>query len=243
MACPALVAIGRHDGEFGEIGQRSGERRETLSLVAVIIAKQYLHAVLSQQLYSGTAAGHANRVMTKKISKNINSEDVALFRDAVAGARPVTHRKADLRPRPPAARAAFRRRDEALVLRESLSMNPEAFDLETGEELTFRRSGVPATVFTRLRRGRFAIKAEIDLHGMTSAQARTELRSFLAESVTARLQCVRVIHGKGLRSGPRGPVLKASVNRWLRQWDDVIAFVSAPARDGGTGAVYVLLQR
>ena len=64
-----------------------------------------------------------------------------------------------------------------------------------------------------------------------------------AESVNARIQCVRVVHGKGLRSGPRGPVLKASVNRWLRQWDDVLAFVSAPARDGGTGAVYVLLRR
>ena len=181
--------------------------------------------------------------MTKKPPKNINSEDVALVREAVAGARPVTHRKADLRGRPPAARAQFHRRDEQQVLQESLQISAEALDLETGEELIFRRSGVPANVFTQLRRGKFAIKAEIDLHGMTSAQARSELRLFLAESVDARVQCVRVIHGKGLRSGPRGPVLKASVNRWLRQWDDVMAFVSAPARDGGTGAVYVLLRR
>ncbi len=181
--------------------------------------------------------------MTRKPNKSINSEDVALFRDAVAGARPVVHHKADLRPRPPAARARFRRQDEAAVLRESLDSTAESLELETGEELSFRRSGIPAQVFTQLRRGRFAIKSEIDLHGMTSAEARVELRTFLAESVDARLQCVRVIHGKGLRSGPRGPVLKASVNRWLRQWDDVIAFVSAPARDGGTGAVYVLLRR
>jgi DNA-nicking Smr family endonuclease len=137
----------------------------------------------------------------------------------------------------------LRRRDEAEVLRESLEVGPEAMELETGEELVYRRPGVSPRVFTQLRRGRLPIKAEIDLHGMTGEQARQELRAFLAECVGQRLQCVRVIHGKGLRSGPRGPVIKASVNRWLRQWDDVLAFVSAPARDGGTGAVYVLLRR
>ncbi len=181
--------------------------------------------------------------MAGKPPKNINSEDAALFREAVAGTRPVTTRRADLRQPPPPARAAFRRRDEAQALEDSLRLSPEALDLETGEELMFRRSGISATVFRQLRRGRFAIKAELDLHGMTSQQARDELRGFLAESVNAGLQCVRVVHGKGLRSGARGPVLKVSVNRWLRQWDDVLAFVSAPARDGGTGAVYVLLRR
>lgn len=78
---------------------------------------------------------------------------------------------------------------------------------------------------------------------MTSAQARVELRAFLAESVAGGIRCVRVVHGKGIRSGQRGPVLKASVNGWLRRWDDVLAFVSAPPRDGGTGAVYVLLRQ
>ncbi len=149
----------------------------------------------------------------------------------------------NLRPSPPPARATFRRRDEGQVLRESLSISPESMELETGDELSYRRPGVSAAVFRNLRRGQLAIKAEIDLHGMTSDQARQELRTFLAESVNTRIQCVRVVHGKGLRSGPRGPVLKISVNRWLRQWDDVLAFVSAPARDGGTGAVYVLLRR
>jgi DNA-nicking Smr family endonuclease len=181
--------------------------------------------------------------MGRKPPKNINSEDSALFREAVTGARPVKTRRVDLRKSPPAARARFRRRDEQEVLRESLRLSPEAMELESGDELTYRRPGVPASVFTQLRRGRFAIKAEIDLHGMTSDQARLELRAFLADCVNGRVQCVRIIHGKGLRSGPRGPVLKTSVNRWLRQWDDVLAFVSAPARDGGTGAVYVLLRR
>jgi DNA-nicking Smr family endonuclease len=181
--------------------------------------------------------------MSGKPTKNSNSEDSALFREAAAGARPVANRRVTL-PKPlPPARARFRRRDEADVLRESLAVGPEAMELETGEELVYRRPGVSPRLFTQLRRGRLPVKDEIDLHGMTGEQAREALRAFLADSVDRRLQCVRVIHGKGLRSGPRGPVIKASVNRWLRQWEDVLAFVSAPARDGGTGAVYVLLRR
>jgi DNA-nicking Smr family endonuclease len=181
--------------------------------------------------------------MSRKPPKNINSEDSALFRAAAAGARPVTTRRVSLRKPPPAPSARFRRRDELEVLQESLRLGPEALELESGEELTFRRPQISEAVFRKLRRGRFAIKAELDLHGMTGDEAREALREFLAESIDAGIPCVRIVHGKGLRSGPRGPVLKASVNRWLRQWDEVLAFVSAPARDGGTGAVYVLLRR
>ncbi len=181
--------------------------------------------------------------MHRKPPKNINSEDAALFREAATGARPVATRRVHLRQAPPAARARFRRRDEEQALRDSLALDPAALELETGEELTFRRPGVSAAVFRRLRQGGYAIKAELDLHGLTSNQAREELRAFLAECVAARISCVRIVHGKGLGSGQRGPVLKASVNRWLRHWDGVLAFVSAPARDGGTGAVYVLLRR
>ena len=180
--------------------------------------------------------------MSKKPPKNINSQDAALFREAVGGVRPVTTRRVSLRRPPPPPHAAFRRRDEAQVLDESLRLDPAELALETGEELSFRRPEVSIRTFTRLRRGRLVIKSEIDLHGMTAQQARRQLREFLAESVAERLQCVRVVHGKGLRSGARGPVLKQSVNQWLRQWDVVLAFVSAPAHDGGTGAVYVLLR-
>lgn len=179
--------------------------------------------------------------MSRKPVKAINSEDSTLFREAVAGARPVTTKRLHLRQAAPSARARFRRQDEEQVLRDSLTLGPEAMQLEAGDELAFRQPSVPAAVFTRLRRGRYAVKAEIDLHGMTSTQARQELRLFLAESEAAGLTCVRVVHGKGLRSGRRGPVLKASVNRWLRNWDSVLAFVSAPSRDGGTGAIFVLL--
>ena len=97
--------------------------------------------------------------------------------------------------------------------------------------------------FMVLRKGRFSIEAEADLHGLTVPQAKLHLREFICESVEYRLGCVRVIHGKGLGSGPGGPVLKGKVQCWLAQWDEVLAFVTALARDGGSGAVYVLLQR
>jgi DNA-nicking Smr family endonuclease len=181
--------------------------------------------------------------MNRKPPQNINSDDVALFREAAAGARPITSARAHVPRKPPPPSARFRRQDEQDVLRESLRQDPATAELETGDELIFRRAGVTPGAIRRLRRGRFAVKAELDLHGMTAVQARSELRAFLAESVLAGITCVRIVHGKGLRSGERGPVLKASVNRWLRQWDAVLAFVSAPPHDGGTGAVYVLLRR
>lgn len=181
--------------------------------------------------------------MDRKPRKGSNSEDAALFREAVEGARPVKAKRLHLRSTPPRAEARFRRQDEAAVMRDSLLVGAEAMDLETGEEIVYRRPHVKVGVLKSLRRGHFAIKAEIDLHGMNSQEARIELAAFVAECVDQRIQCARVVHGKGLRSGHRGPVLKASVNRWLRQWDDVLAFCSAPARDGGTGAIYVLLRR
>jgi DNA-nicking Smr family endonuclease len=77
---------------------------------------------------------------------------------------------------------------------------------------------------------------------MTGAEAKAALRGFIAECVDHRLRCVRVVHGKGRRSGPRGPVLKNVVNHWLQRADDVLAFGSARAVDGGSGAIYVLLK-
>jgi DNA-nicking Smr family endonuclease len=73
-------------------------------------------------------------------------------------------------------------------------------------------------------------------------QARAELKGFISECATRRLACVRVVHGKGSRSGPEGPILKPSVHYWLALWDSVLAFVSAQPRHGGSGAVYVLLK-
>ena len=94
----------------------------------------------------------------------------------------------------------------------------------------------------QLRRGRYPVEDELDLHGLSQASARDQLAEFITSSRHAGLRCVRVVHGKGYRSGARGPVLKIAVNIWLRRHADVLAFTSARAIDGGTGAVYVLLR-
>jgi DNA-nicking Smr family endonuclease len=165
------------------------------------------------------------------------------FREAVKDVRPLKPRAAPLpRPRPP-ARALFTRRDERRVLEESLELAPGELLVESGDELVFRRAQVSARLMRRLKRGEFAVGDEIDLHGLGAEAARIALRAFLADAIRRRLGCVRVIHGKGLRSGPAGPVLKHAVNIWLRKVDAVLAFTSAPHRDGGTGALYVLLAR
>ena len=111
-----------------------------------------------------------------------------------------------------------------------------------GGPLSFQRAGVRTQVMRRLKRGLIPVEGEIDLHGLTQTSARDRLAEFLQLSRDAGFRCVRVIHGKGHRSGARGPVLKTAVDLWLRRHFDVMAFVSARAIDGGTGAVYVLLR-
>lgn len=140
-------------------------------------------------------------------------------------------------------RASSRRADEARVLADSLAFDAHDLDVESGDELGFRREGISESVLRRLRRGEYAVRDEIDLHGMTQDEARAALGAFLAEAAHHDRRCVRVIHGKGLGSGHRGPVLKSAVNRWLRRHAAVAAFCSARRNDGGTGALYVLLSR
>jgi DNA-nicking Smr family endonuclease len=108
--------------------------------------------------------------------------------------------------------------------------------------LSFHRAGVRVQVMRRLRRGLYPSEDELDLHGLTQTAARDSLADFIARSRDSGRRCVRIIHGKGYRSGARGPVLKTAVDLWLRRHTDVMAFTSARAIDGGTGAVYVLLR-
>jgi DNA-nicking Smr family endonuclease len=138
-------------------------------------------------------------------------------------------------------RADSRRADEARALADSLAFDAADLNVESGDELVFRRDDVAESVLRRLRRGEYAVRDEIDLHGMTQDEARRALGAFLAEAGLHGRRCVRVIHGKGRRSGQRGPVLKSAVNRWLRRHAPVLAFCSARRSDGGTGALYVLL--
>jgi DNA-nicking Smr family endonuclease len=94
----------------------------------------------------------------------------------------------------------------------------------------------------RLRRGLYPIEDALDLHGLNQAAARDTLSEFLNVNRDAGRRCLKIVHGKGYRSGARGPILKIAVNAWLKRHPDVMAFTSARAIDGGTGAVYVLLR-
>jgi DNA-nicking Smr family endonuclease len=171
-----------------------------------------------------------------------HEDERELFRAAVRDVRPMRQSKPlPARERRP-ARAVSRRADEARVLADSLALDADDLGVETGEELAWRRAGVPESVMRRLRRGQYARRAELDLHGMTQAEARLAVLDFLSESADRGLHCVRIVHGKGRGSGQRGPVLKTAVNRWLRRTGAVRAFCSARRADGGTGALYVLLD-
>jgi DNA-nicking Smr family endonuclease len=166
------------------------------------------------------------------------------FRAAMEGVVPLgpPTRVEPHRPRP-APIPLQRLRDEREVLAESLvtPAHPDA-GTGTGEELTYVRPGIPASVLRKLRRGHWVVQDEFDLHGMTSAQARLAVSAFLVECVQRGIRCVRIVHGKGLRSRNRMPVLKRKVSHWLVLRDDVLAYCEARPADGGSGAVVVLLR-
>lgn len=169
----------------------------------------------------------------------ISKDDRELFALETRDVRPIktSDRVAPARSRR-AARADRRRAADLATLEDSLN----GASLDIADEVGFRRPGLSDRHYRLLRQGRFSIEDEIDLHGMNRAEARAALREFLVEASDRGLGCVRVIHGKGTRSGPHGPVLKGRVHAWLSQWDEVLAFVSARPRHGGGGAVYVLLR-
>jgi len=169
--------------------------------------------------------------------------DIGHFLRAIGEVRRLEHDRADVRPPAPAARAVKRREDEVAVLHDLLSDPVNATDLQPGDELRFVRPGVSRRVFRNLKRGQYRVQEELDLHGLFAGEARRTVAAFLGEARAAGHLCVRVVHGKGLRSRQQGPVLKGLLDHWLRQRDDVLAFCSALPAHGGTGAVYVLLRR
>lgn len=134
-------------------------------------------------------------------------------------------------------------RDEMEALSEFQKGLDDLSALAAGDTLSYRHASLPATVFQRLRKGRFSAQDELDLHGATAVQAQRLLRQFLSEAHALELGCVRIIHGKGMRDDGGLPVLKNLVDATLRQRADIVAFHSAPAAQGGTGAVLVLLAR
>ena len=188
------------------------------------------------------------RTETAKAARQTEA-DANLFRAEIGAVKPL-----DAPPRAAAGRRSARaatsapvpqqtQRDEEAVLGETLSdeFDPETL-LDSDEALYYHRPGVSGDVVRKLRSGAWIVQAQLDLHGMRRDEARDALAAFIRESGKKGLRCLRVIHGKGLGSIGKEPVLKGKVRAWLVQKEEVIAFCEARSHDGGAGAVLVLLQ-
>jgi DNA-nicking Smr family endonuclease len=174
----------------------------------------------------------------------IDPDDLAAFRAAVADTRPLpASGRVDLHGKLPPPRPLQHLADERAALHESLHGRIGLQDrLEGGDEPHFVRPGLAQTVLRDLRRGRWVIQDEIDLHGLNREEARQLLAAFLADCLHDGKRCLRVIHGKGLRSPQRTSILRQLVRGWLAQRDEVLAYCQAKPHDGGEGALIVLLR-
>lgn len=174
----------------------------------------------------------------------IGMDDEESFRREMEGVEPLTPhgRVIHDQPRLPPLPLSLLR-DEREVILESMQ-DPIRWDEESefDRDSSFVRPGLSRQTLRRLRRGDWHIQAELDLHGLTKIEAKHELAEFLHECKRRGGRCVRIIHGKGLRSPNKEPVLKHHVRHWLTQRDEVLAYVSARPADGGEGAVVVLLR-
>jgi DNA-nicking Smr family endonuclease len=178
--------------------------------------------------------------------------DLEVFRAAVRDVKPLKHKPKVAPQAAPKARRARRKHSDHLDgLEQSMPLLPvRDRDGEASVEdkaaanaaLSYHRAGVRTQVMRHLKRGLYPVESELDLHGMSQSAARLRLAEFLVYGREAGWRCVRIVHGKGYRSGARGPILKTAVDTWLRRHADVMAFTSARTIDGGTGAVYVLLR-
>ena len=168
----------------------------------------------------------------------------ALFTLAVKDAKPLIFapkaRHTGVKPKPIPSQFI---KDERQALRDSLSDDfYPAHEIESGEELLYLRTGQSPGVLSKLRRGFWVVQAQIDLHGLISDEAREYVAEFLSHCKKKNIRCVRIVHGKGLGSRNREPILKHKLRNWLIQKDEVIAYAQAKPEDGGSGAVIVLLK-
>ena len=194
---------------------------------------------LAEQRAQAAAREAALREAARRAEAEAN-----LFRRAAGAVQPLRATARVETPATPVAPVPVQRQiDEQRVLRESLS---DEFDvgtlLDVDDALSYRRPGVGVDVARKLRRGDWTIQREIDLHGLRRDDAREALGGFIRDAHKHGIRCVRVVHGKGLGSPGKTPVLKGRVHSWLVQKKEVIAFVQARPADGGAGALVVLLQ-
>ncbi len=200
--------------------------------------KQVKQAIAEQTRLAAERRAEAERLARQ------NTADKDLFLKAAGKVQPLAvPAKAPLKTEKPKPVPVQRQRDEQAVLVEAIS---DEFDVSTlldvDEHMSFRRPGIGPDVTRKLRRGDWAIQREIDLHGLRTDEARGALGQFIREAHRHGIRCVRVVHGKGLGSPGKTPVLKSRVHSWLVQKKEVLAFVQAKPAEGGAGALIVLLQ-
>ena len=199
---------------------------------------------LIKQTLSKQAESEAAIAAEKQAAERRAKAEKTLFQRAVGPVNPLALRpRVELNGTPAPPKAFQQKRDDDRVLRESLS---DDFDvstlLDTDDELSYRRSGIGTDVTQKLRKGHWSLQGQIDLHGLRSDEAREALGQFIRDAYKRGWRCVRVVHGKGLGSPGKTPVLKSKVQRWLVQKNEVLAFVQAKASEGGAGALVVLLS-
>jgi DNA-nicking Smr family endonuclease len=170
--------------------------------------------------------------------------DKNMFVRAAGAVKPIRdHRRVHLAPDQPAPIAVQQQLDDERVLREAISDEFDASTLlDVDDALSFRRPGIGTDVTRKLRKGEWSLQGELDLHGLRREDAREALSGFIRDAHRRGWRCVRVIHGKGLGSPGKAPVLKGKVQSWLIQKNEVLAFVQARGDEGGAGALVVLLK-
>jgi len=169
--------------------------------------------------------------------------DSEIFRSLIGPVRKFAPIPTPANAPPPAPDAAMSRADEAHVIIELFELPDDAARIDGSEHISYLADGHSPKLLRQLKRGHFRISEEFDLHHLNASAAKKYLHQYLHEARDGGKLCVLVIHGKGLRSGDSGAVLKTMVDFELRRRKDVIAFNSAPAGLGGAGAVIILLQR
>lgn len=194
---------------------------------------------LQQRLKEKAAAAAEAERQRRELEREVN-----LFRNSIGDVQPLNAAPRVVHvPTKPTPIARQRIADDQAVLKESLSdeFSIETL-LETDDALSYARSGVGPDVLKKLRSGGWVTQDQLDLHGLRVDQAREAIGQFIRDAVKRGVRCVRIIHGKGLGSMDKKPVLKNKVRSWLVQKDEVIAFCTARAADGGSGALMVLLR-
>ncbi len=175
------------------------------------------------------------------IKKTPSPDDIALFRTTVGKVKPVEHDSVILQPdKKPRPIPAFKPLEQVDPLQNEVAESLETLFQE--DKVGFLAPGLQKSVLKKLRKGYYGLDADIDLHGLTSREAQSQLLRFLHFCVEDGCRCVQIIHGKGYNSPDNQPVLKNDINLWLRQHKDVLAFCSTPPKAGGAGALYVLLK-